>query len=118
VQADGVRVLAGRPHRHLLGRRAPLGHRRARLYGGGNEALVDQFQLDDVLARFVLQSIRPRCLPLSVAASGCPPGIGCSFRVSRPPQYRPTWVKRSHHAVGHSLGFVVFLTQATTVTVK
>jgi hypothetical protein len=42
-------------------------------------------------ARPALQSLRPRCSPRAVAASGRPLGIGCSFRVPSPTKYRSYW---------------------------
>jgi hypothetical protein len=44
-------------------------------------------------ARCALQSLRSRCSPGGVAASGRPLGINCSFRVPGPSTYRGRWFR-------------------------
>ena len=48
-QSDRVWVLAGRPDRHLFRGRIPLRRRGPRLHRGGDEALVHEFDLHDLV---------------------------------------------------------------------
>jgi hypothetical protein len=48
-EPDGVRVLTRGPYGHRLVEPVPLGHACARLHGIGDQTLIDNLQLDDVV---------------------------------------------------------------------